>query len=40
MALSFIFIPSAWPEQPIMCQFLAIIIYIGVCGVWVRHFLT
>ena len=33
-------VPSAWPEEPIICQFLGIIIYIGVYGVCFRHFLT
>ena len=31
---SFPFVPSAWPQEPTICQFLGIIIYIGVYGVF------
>ena len=37
---SFLFISSAWPQEPIICQFWKIITYIGVYGVYIRHFLT
>ena len=37
---SFLSIATAWTQEPILCPLLGIIIYIGVCGICARHFLT
>ena len=43
---SFFFIPSACQQEPMICQFLRIIIYIGVCGAFphmsniTKHYIT
>ena len=29
---SFLSIPTAWPQESLICQILGIMIYIGVCG--------